>query len=209
MADWHVYLKMLSSLIAIVNPLLAVPMFITLTADQDLHTRHSVARRVAVAVAMVLSVTALIGTDILQFFGVSMAAFRVGGGILLLLMAIAMMHAQMSGARHTSAESEEAQAKLDVAIVPLAIPLLAGPGAISTVIIYANQNNPWQHTILLGLGLLVAGLVWGVLRAAIPISRALGTTGINIATRIMGLLLAAIAIEFITRGLVELLPGLA
>ena len=128
---------------------------------------------------------------------------------MILLMAIAMLHARMSGARHTDEEADEAHEKEQVGVVPLGIPLLAGPGAISTVIIYAHAGTGWAGTGLLVLEVwLVAGLVWLALRVGDRVAVVLGTTGMNIATRIMGLLLAAIAVEFITHGLKVLLPGL-
>jgi multiple antibiotic resistance protein len=124
-------------------------------------------------------------------------------------MAIAMLHALPSRAHHATEEAQEAAEKDNVAVVPLAVPLVAGPGAISTVIIYAQQATRWFDTVFLVLtSLLVAASVWGSLRLAEPISRTLGKTGTNIVTRLMGLILAAVAVEFITGGLAQLLPGL-
>jgi len=207
---WHEYAKVLVGLLAIVNPLLAIPAFITLARDDSENARRAAARRTALAVAVIITVTVAAGEPVLAAFGISIAAFQVGGGILILLMAIAMLHARMSGARHTDDEAEEARSKDDIAVVPLAMPLLAGPGAISTVIIYTHQDGSVAHKIaLIVIGLLVSAAVWAALRAATPLARLMGTTGLNIASRIMGLILAAIAIEFITRGLGVLLPGLA
>ncbi len=199
--EWHEYMKMFIGLLVILNPMLAVPVFISLTEAHTLRERLSIARRSALAVGVVLTVSALLGQQVLDLFGISIDSFRVGGGLLILLMAVSMMHARMSGAQHTDKESEEAQARDDVAVVPLAIPLLAGPGAISTAIIYAHRDPAWMHLVLIGEIWLTALLVWLTLRSALPISRALGTTGINIATRLMGLVLAAIAAEFIVNGL--------
>ena len=198
---WHEYMKMFIGLLVILNPMLAVPVFISLTQSQSERERLSHARRTALAVGMVLSVAALLGQRILDLFGISIDSFRVGGGLLILLMAVSMMHAKMSGARHTETEGAEAQDKVDTAVVPLAIPLLAGPGAISTAILYAPRDLSWMHTLLIGEIWLAALAVWLTLRSALPISHALGTTGINIATRIMGLMLSAIAVEFIVKGL--------
>lgn len=206
----HDYIKMLIGLLAVVNPLLAIPAFITLARDDSARARRIAARRAALTVAVVFTATVLAGEPVLAAFGISIAAFQVGGGILILLMAIAMLHARMSGARHTDDEAQEARGKDDIAVVPLAMPLLAGPGAISTVIIYTHQDGSIAHKLaLVAIGLLVAAAVWTALRAATPVARVMGTTGINIASRIMGMLLAAIAVEFITRGLGTLLPGLA
>jgi len=206
----HDYVKMLVGLLAVVNPLLAVPAFITLAPDDSARTRRIAARRAALAVAVVFTVTVIAGEPVLAAFGISIAAFQVGGGILILLMAIAMLHARMSGARHTDDEAQEARGKDNIAVVPLAMPLLAGPGAISTIIIYVHQDSSIAHKVaLVVIGLLVSAAVWTALRSAVSVARIMGTTGLNIASRIMGMLLAAIAVEFITRGLGTLLPGLA
>lgn len=198
---WHEYVKMFVGLVVILNPMLALPVFVALTEAMSDGERLVNARRTAVAVGVVLSVAALLGQEILVLFGISIDSFRVGGGLLILLMAVSMMHAKMSGAQHTDKENEEAQQRADIAIVPLAIPLLAGPGAISTAIIYAHRDVAWLHPALIGEIWLAALVVWLALRSALPISHAIGTTGINIATRLMGLMLAAIAVEFIVNGL--------
>jgi multiple antibiotic resistance protein len=201
---------MLIGLMVIVNPLLAVPAFAALTGGEDHTQRRTTAYHAALTVAVVLSASALGGQALLHLFGISVPAFQVGGGILILLMAIAMLHARMSGARHTEEEADEAQEKEQVGVVPLGVPLLAGPGAISTVIIYAHNGTGWLYTgVLVAEIWLVAGLVWLSLHLGEGVARVLGTTGLNIATRIMGLLLAAIAVGFITHGLRVLLPGLA
>jgi multiple antibiotic resistance protein len=199
--EWHEHMKMFIGLLVILNPMLAVPVFISLTKSLRERERLATASRTAVAVGVVLTVSALLGQQLLDLFGISIDSFRVGGGLLILLMAVSMMHAKMSGAQHTDKEVEDAQNRDDVAVVPLAIPLLAGPGAISTAIIYAHRDLAWMHAVLIGEIWLAAGAVWITLRSALPISRTLGTTGINIATRLMGLVLAAIAVEFIVNGL--------
>ncbi|MEJ2452885.1 MAG: MarC family protein [Candidatus Thiodiazotropha sp.] len=210
MFDWHGELHSLIGLIVIVNPLLAISAFTAMTTGDDPTQRRATAHRTALTVAAVLSLAALGGETLLRFFGIDIPSFRVGGGILILLMAIAMLHAKMSGARHTDEEANEAQDKAQVGVVPLGIPLLAGPGAISTVIIYAHGRSSWLGSgALLGEIWLVAGLVWLSLALGEQLARVLGKTGINVASRIMGLLLSAIAIQFITQGLQQLLPGLA
>jgi multiple antibiotic resistance protein len=210
MAEWQGWLHTLIGLVVIVNPLLAVPAFAAMTSDEDVSQRHATANQTALTVAAVLSLSALGGQALLKLFGISLPAFQLGGGILILLMAIAMLHARMSGARHTDEEADEAQQKSQVGVVPLGIPLLAGPGAISTVIIYAHDAHHWLGVAALVFEVwLVAMLVWLALRLGDRVAAALGTTGLNIATRIMGLLLAAIAVQFITHGLTSLLPGLA
>jgi len=210
MLETHDYVKILISLLAIIDPPGAIPMFTTLTSGLSDSDRRRVALYSSIAVGIVLIVSCLIGKQILQLFGISIMSFRIGGGILLLLMGIAMMHARQSGTRHTPEEDREAEEKEHVAIVPLAIPLLAGPGAISTMVIYsqeAHQLVDWAF--LLGCSVVAAVSIWVTFILAIPISKWLGTTGINVAKRIMGLILTAVAVEFIAKGLLEMFPGLA
>jgi multiple antibiotic resistance protein len=210
MTEWTGYIKIFSTLLAIVNPLGVVPVFVSLTRGMDEVERRHIARTTSIAVAVVLVIATLLGKPLLNFFGVSIASFRVGGGILLLLMSIAMMQARHTQSKQTPEEAEEAGEKESIAVVPIAMPLLAGPGAISTVIIYADQSfHPFHLGLIIASSLVVALLTWFSLRAAIPVSRMMSRTGINIATRLMGLLLAAISVEFIADGLAQLLPGLA
>jgi multiple antibiotic resistance protein len=146
----------------------------------------------------------------LEVFGITMPAFRIASGLLVLLVAISMFHAKTSGASHTYQETIEATHKEDIAIVPLAIPLLAGPGAISLVIVNVNQMDQWLEKILLTLGMVIlAIIIWLTLRIANTLGKLMGTAGINTATRIMGLLLAAMAVQFIILGIVDAFPGLA
>lgn len=210
MQDWAEYAKFFAGLLAIVNPIGAIPVFISLTASQDRLQRYRTALLSAAAVGSVLLLALFTGEAILGFFGITIASFRVGGGILLLLIAVSMMHAQVSPAKQTDEEVQDAAEKSSVAVVPLAIPLLAGPGAISTIIVYAHREPAPAHYMALSLEiLLVAMLVWGVFRLAPFLAGVLGRIGINVLTRIMGLILAAIAVEFMANGLRQLLPGLA
>ena len=203
------YVKIVTAILVIVNPLGAVPSFISLTTDQPAPARRRIAVVASFAVGAILVVSCLIGQQILDFFGISISSFRVGGGILILFMAIAMLQARPPRTKHAPEETEEAAAKESIAVVPLALPLLSGPGSISTVIIYSYQSDSWAHiAILVSACILVAALTFLCLYLAIPLSAYLGKTGINIVTRLMGLLLAAVAVEFITAGLMQLLPGL-
>ncbi len=208
--EYSDYLKFFTALLAILNPLGAIPVFVGLTRDMEVSDRRRVARTASVAVVTLLVVSSLFGEWILNLFGISIASFRVGGGILILLMAISMLHARPPETKHSPEEAVEAESKDSIAVVPLAIPLLAGPGSISTVIIFANRaSEPIDWSVMLLSILLVGVVVWIALTAAIPVGKMIGRTGINIASRIMGLLLAAIAIEFIAGGLIQLMPGLA
>ncbi len=209
MLTWAQYVKILIAVLVIVNPFGAIPAFVGLTGNQPVKDRRRTVHVTAFSVGVVLAMACLFGESLLRFFGISMASFRVGGGILVMLLAVTMFNAQLSGSKHTPEEAKEAEHKSDVAVVPLAIPLLSGPGAISTVIIYVYQDSGWvHHGIMVGICVLVAAVVWITLRMAIPIGAALGKTGINIVTRIMGLILAAIAVEITASGLGMLFPVL-
>ncbi len=199
--NWSQYAVIITGLFAILNPIGAIPVFLDLTTDQDESERKRTAMTTSIAVALILMLSAWLGDSILSFFGISIDAFRVGGGILILLMAVDMMHARPSRAKRTDEEHEEAQDKDSVAIVPLAIPLLAGPGAISTVILDAHTLGGVTERIVLTLIIVgMAGTVWLALYLATPISAWLGKTGKNILVRLMGLILMAIAVEFIVTG---------
>ena len=209
MSEWAYLFKIGIALFAIVNPIGSVPVFISATEGWPAAERAHTARTILVTVFIVLTVAVFIGDRILAFFGISISSFQVGGGILLLLMAISMMHGKQSGARQTPEEALAASDHEAVAVVPLSIPLLAGPGAISSMIIAAQQSGSfWGHVLLIVPVAAVALLVWVILRLSSPITNQLGTIGINIVTRLMGLILAAMAIEFMARGLGSLFPGL-
>jgi multiple antibiotic resistance protein len=167
-------------------------------------------RVVAITVFTVLAVSALLGDTILTYMGASLAAFRVGGGLVLLLMALAMLNAKVGGVRQSEEEAAELESGEVRGVVPLAIPLLAGPGAISTTIIAAERGTGVTHFgAILGCIAVVSVLTWIVLRAANAIGERMGQTGLNIATRLLGLLLAAFAIQTMAEGLRELFPGLS
>ncbi len=203
-------LKVFAGLFSIVNPFGIIPVFLSLTVEDDPGSRRHIARITALSTTIVLWISTFLGDPILSFFGISIASFRVGGGILILLMAISMMHARLSRVKHSPEEAEEAVQKESIAVVPLAIPFLAGPGAISSVILYSHQAEGIEQKLLLCLIISLIGLsVWVALRLSEPISQRLGATGINIIIRLMGLILASIAVEFMARGLIGLFPGLA
>jgi multiple antibiotic resistance protein len=209
MNDWSHLIKIGIALFAIVNPIGGVPVLLSATEGWSNADRARTVRTIALTVFMVLTASVFLGDQILMFFGISIPSFQVGGGILLLLMAISMMHAKQSGARQTPEEAQVAADREAVAVVPLSIPLLAGPGAISSMIIAADQSGSlWGHVLLIGPVAVVSLLVWMILMLSVGIAHRLGTIGINIVTRLMGLILAAMAIEFMARGLGSLFPGL-
>lgn len=208
MIEFTEYTKFLVALIAIVNPIGIIPIYISLTAQYDSAQRAGIARLVVISATIILLVAAFFGELILAFFGISIDSFRVGGGILLLLMAISMLNDTHKNLQQNKTMVEESGES--IAIVPLAMPLLAGPGAISTVIINAYKGDGVGHYLLISLDILILGLLLWVLLKLVPwIARHMSTVGIHISTRISGLILAAIAVEFISNGLKGLFPVLA
>jgi multiple antibiotic resistance protein len=209
MLDWTEYAKILLALLVVVNPIGAVPLFVSMTSDNNREEKKRIARMTGTAVAVVLIISAVGGQPLLGLFGITIASFKVGGAILILLIAIAMMHGKQSGEKLTPDEAKEAENKDRIAVVPLAIPLLSGPGAISTIIIYATALSSVGHlAAIIACAVLVAFVTWIALRVATPVSNWLGKTGVNISMRLMGLLLAAVAVEIFASGIVVLLPGL-
>jgi len=210
MLDSAEYIKIFIGLLAIVGPLGAIPMFISMTADETDSQRRQTINTVGLSVGIILLVSLFFGEPLLHFFGITIDSFRVGGGILLLLMAISMLHGKTSPVIQTDEEAAESIEKESVGVVPLAMPLLAGPGAISTVILAGHKATGLAHYLIISAGIMLLSLlVWAVLRLSPWIESHISTTGINIFTRIMGLILAAIAVEFIANGIKGLFPGVA
>ena len=205
--------KPLITLLAVVNPLACVPFFIHFTQGFSKAQRQRTILVSSFTAFVVIAASALLGLQILEFFGISLASFQVGGGMLLLTSALSMLNAQPAEARANADEVHDAEARATVgasiAVVPLAIPLLTGPATMSTVVIYADKAKT-----LLQLGTLVGyGVVIGLATAlcfamAAPIARVMGKTGINVMTRLMGLILAALAVEVMADGLHKLFPVL-
>ena len=160
--EYTLYAKTLIGIIAIVNPLGAIPVFLSLCGDRTHTERRQIARVSAFAVASILILAIWSGDALLGFFGIGIPAFRTGGGLLLLLIAINMMHAKQSHAKHSPQEAEEADNMENIAVVPLAIPMMSGPGAISLVIVDAHQAIGWGDRLILSADIIVVAIaVWG------------------------------------------------
>jgi multiple antibiotic resistance protein len=202
--------KPLITLLAIVNPLAIVPFFIHYTQGFTGAQRKRTIGIASISVFIVIAVCALVGLEVLDFFNISLASFQVGGGLLLMTSALAMLNAQPAEAKATPGEVNDAHTKTSIAVVPLTIPLLTGPATMSTVVIYADQaKTVAQHSALIGYGVVIALATWLCFTLAKPIARVLGQTGINVMTRLMGLILAALSVEVMAAGLVKLFPALA
>ncbi len=204
--------KPLIALLAIVNPIGVVPFFIHFTQTFSRAQRQRTIRISAFTAFCVIAVSAVAGLKLIEFFGISIASFQVGGGTLLLISSLAMLNAQPAESKPTdvSEGDQKVDAGASIAVVPLAIPLLTGPATISTVVIYAEKTRHWwEHAVLVGYGVVIGLIIFVVFSASGRIAKVLGRTGINVMTRLMGLMLAAMAVELLADGLVKLFPILA
>jgi multiple antibiotic resistance protein len=209
-AEFAVYSRFVVTLLAILTPFAAIPVFLALTAGQDPKFRTRTADMAATTVFCVLAVSALTGDMLLRVMGTSLDAFRVGGGIVLFIMSLSMLNAKVSGVQQTQEETDEAGGKSVLGVVPIGIPLLVGPGSISSTIIETKRTPELAHLVaVIGCIALACLAVWATLRLADPIGKRLGRTGLNILNRIFGLLLAAIAVQIISAGLTGLFPILS
>jgi multiple antibiotic resistance protein len=201
----------LSAIFVVVDPLAAIPFFLAMTSDQSPEQRRETARRAAIGAWLILTAFGLLGALLFRLLGISIPAFKLAGGVLLLLIAIDMIRTAPSAARITPPEVEAGAEKDDVAIVPLAMPLLAGPGSIATVIVLMGRVQPkqwWNGLPVLVAIALVALATYLTLSAANRVERVLSRTGMNILERVAGMLLAAIALQFMIDGAGEAFPGL-
>jgi multiple antibiotic resistance protein len=205
--------KPLVTLLAIVNPLAIVPFFIHYTRGFSREQRRRTIVTAAFSAFLVIATSAVLGLQILAFFNISLASFQVGGGMLLLISSMNMLNAQPAEAKPQTNELEDGAEKAamgaSIAVVPLTIPLLTGPATMSTVVIYAEQAQTFfQLATLVAYGVVIGLASALCFSLAEPIARVLGKTGINVMTRLMGLILAALAIEVMTGGLLKLFPVL-
>src|ERR1700685_1289003 len=191
-----------SSVLFIVDPIACIPTFLALTADSDSAERRHLAKRASWTCFLVLAGFALAGTFLFKMFGITLPAFRIAGGLIMILIGLDMVQAKRSQTKETPAETQQAMEKEDVGIIPLGMPMLAGPGSISTVIALMAQSVNWAHSILILVSVaLTAILCYWTLAAADRLGQRMGDTGIRILTRFMGLMLMAIAVQFILSGL--------
>ena len=194
-----------SSIFFLVDPFAAIPAFLAITAGADRQRQRRMARRAALTCFIVLMTFALAGKLIFRMFGITLPAFEIAGGVILLLIGIDMIEAKRSPTQELSDETAEATAKDDAGIVPLGIPMLAGPGAISSVMVLVGEALKfWELLVVLGAISLTAWISYLILNGADRVRRMMGETGIRILVRIMGLLLVALAVQFFVNGLTDL-----
>jgi multiple antibiotic resistance protein len=189
------------SLFSIVDPIGVVPVYLALAGAEEPAEQKRTALRASLTATIVLCLFAATGTAIFRFFGITVPAFKVAGGVLLFLTALEMLRARTSRTKSTPEEATDALSKEDVAIVPIGIPLLSGPGAIANAILWASRASSAAERAALFLSIvLVTAITLLTLRFAVRVERILGRTGINVIMRIMGLILAATAAQFILDG---------
>lgn len=191
-----------TSIFVLVDPIAAVPAFLAMTGDATRQQRRHMAARASWTCFLVLLTFSLAGTYIFELFGITLAAFKIAGGLILGLIGLEMLRARRSATKETPGETEEGAEKEDVGIIPLGIPMLAGPGAISSVMVLRSQNADWPHAVIIACAIVVvAAISFLVLAAADWVSSHFHETGIRILSRMMGLLLTAIAVQFVLNGL--------
>ena len=196
----------LAAIFVVMDPLGAIPVFLVTTEGDTPDKRNRIIRRACWAAFIILVAFALLGAVIFRIFGISFTAFRIAGGILLLKVSLDMLYARRPGSHITIGEEKAAAAKEDVAIVPLAMPMLSGPATIATVLVLMEKSSStFQSAIVIISIFLVCLLTYVILRSSNLIFRKLGQTGVNILVRIMGLILLALAIQFIFDGIKQIL----
>lgn len=195
----------LTSIFFLVDPFAAIPAFLVMTAGAGQQARRRMARRAAVTCGIVLSSFALAGSLIFKVFGITLPAFKIAGGLILFLIGIEMLQARRSSTQETPGETREGAEKEDAGIIPLGIPMLAGPGAISSVMVLMGQTPRWWQAVPVFFAIVITSISsYIILAGADRVRRYLGETGIRILMRMMGLLLTAIAVQFVINGLGDL-----
>ncbi len=207
-------IKIILAFVVLINPFSALTLFLDLTRGYSMMDRRKVARIACLTIFITISFFTVAGEVLLKALGISIGSFQLAGGILVFLIAINMMNGEGNPVKPDQDNFDVDHVKdfpptTAAAVVPLAIPMMIGPGGISTVIIYSSQiSGPLQVSLVIVAGLLISIFCYLALMAAGRISRVLGDTGLNIMSRIMGMLLAAVAIEIIVSGLRTLFPSL-
>lgn len=195
----------LSSIFFLVDPFAALPTFLAVTAGQDSAKRVRTARKASLTAMVILTAFAAAGQLIFRIFGITLPAFEIAGGIILLLIGLDMLNAKRSATQESSSETEAAATKDDAGIVPMGIPMLAGPGAITSVMVLVGQAIDFKERLAIYSAILITCTAsFLVLGSAVRVARVLGDTGIRILVRIMGLLLVALAVQDFVNGMVDL-----
>ncbi|WP_315710846.1 YchE family NAAT transporter [Brenneria uluponensis] len=209
MLDFSGYIKFFIGLFALVNPIGILPVFISMTNYQGTIGRNKTNLTANLSVVGILWGSLFFGDSILRLFGISIDSFRIAGGILVVTIAMSMISGKLGEDKQNKQEKTETANRESIGVVPLALPLMAGPGAISSTIVWSSRYHGWLNLFGLSLAIAIfAFCCWLLFRVAPILVKVLGQTGINVVTRIMGLLLMSLGIEFIVTGIKAIFPGL-
>jgi MarC family membrane protein len=207
--DLSIYIKFFIGLCALVNPIGMIPIFTTMTNNQSVLERKKTNLVANISASLILLISLFFGSNILNAFGISINSFRIAGGVLIISIAFSMISGEFINKIKTVKNQQDEKNIDNISVVPLAMPLIAGPGAISSTIVWSTYYSSWIN--LLGCSLVVflfSFVCWLCFQASPCVVKVLGKTGINIITRIMGLLLMSLGIEFIITGISTIFPGL-
>jgi len=198
-------LKVIVTFLTVVDPVGLVPLVVGMLGHYPKAERAVIITKATLIAAVVIAVFGIFGRLIFESLGISIYAFNIAGGVLLFLVAIDMLFGRASGTRDTPVEQEEAQTREDISVFPLAIPLIAGPGTIATVILLTSSagTNALQLSIVGIAAIITLLLAWTAMRLSMYIERGIGTTGILVVSRILGMLLGALAVQFVLNGVSE------
>lgn len=206
--DIQILLKFFIGLFALVNPVGILPVYISMTDNHDKQQRSRTNTMANLSVSIILISSLFAGGAVLNFLDISLNSFRIAGGIVVVIIAMSMINGKIGEHKQTKQELNESIEKENVAVVPLALPLMAGPGAISSMIVWSSRYDTWAYFIgFIGAISLFSLCCWILFKLAPLIIKVLGQTGINVITRIMGLLLMALGVEFVISGLRAVFPG--
>ena len=197
------FLRIFVAIFIIVDPIGLLPLFIALTHNYSKRRIKHTVQLACLTAAFVLIIFAFAGDIILEFFGVTIPAFRIAGGIIIFIIALGMLQAKRTRLKTTPEEEEKGLEQEEVGIVPIGIPMLAGPGAITTVIVFTSSSQQYNTYITIAAIMLTLFFAFFILKQAVSIHRILGPTGLNIFTRLMGLILAVISVQFVIDGIKE------
>ena len=198
------------AMLTITNPIGSLAIYAGMTGERSEPDKKALAAKAACAIALILLIVTWSGSHLLEFFGLTIHAFQAAGGLIILLLGLSMLHSAPSAQQHTPAEDKEASIRNSIAVVPIAIPIVAGPGAITTILLETQKYPGMAEKFSISLVCVFIGaLFWICFHFASPIAKRLGVSGIAVVTRIMGMILAAIAFGMLTEGIKGLLPGLA
>lgn len=201
-SDISTYIKFFISLCALVNPIGMIPIFASMTSNQTFQERNNTNFVANISVIIILCTALFLGNTILDIFGISINSFRIAGGILVIIIAMSMLNGKLISDMKKKQDTVKSSISKNISVVPLAMPLIAGPGAISSTIVWSTRYSGFEHMLGCMISIILfSALCWLLFRSAPFFVHILGNTGINVITRIMGLLLMSLGVEFIINGI--------